>query len=403
MSKNKKIRESNSVPANAVSKRRNSTEITDGSSQENSTIQNFTAYLKNLSHWWLIVILLFLSIGILGAGLKYLEESAREEIAKQKQNPLAKQKASLVSRINPYTPPPTPTPQHSKDYIYTGPKLVAVEDHEANAIPPGDLAVWRPSEGYWYCMGGAESQSFTAAWGTSGDTPVQGDYDGDGKTDLAIFRPTTNMWWIYPSGGESYYTISIGSSGGTPAPADYDGDGKTDPAIFNSGTWSIFLSQTQSTQSISFGTSGDVTASADYDNDGRADIAVWRSGSSATFYVLKSSNGQTITQSLGTTGDAPVPGDYDGDAKADFAVRHGNDWVIRQSSDSTTNTITWYLSTDTAVQNDYDGDGKTDIAVWRPSGKGTGNWRIRNSHDASTRTDSWGIAGDTPVPALYRR
>ncbi len=117
-----------------------------------------------------------------------------------------------------------------------------------------------------------------------------------------------------------------------------------------------------------FGLGSDIPAPADFDGDGKADLAVWRSGTTAAFYVLKTTNGATQTQNHGTTGDIPVPGDYDGDGKTDFAVRHGNDWVIKQSSDGSTNTVVgWYLSTDIEVQNDYDGDGKTDIAVWRPS------------------------------------
>jgi hypothetical protein len=69
-----------------------------------------------------------------------------------------------------------------------------VEDAGASAIPPADLAVWRPSNGNWYCLGGFGSQQFVAAWGMNGDMPAQGDYDNDGKTDLAIFRPSTGTW-----------------------------------------------------------------------------------------------------------------------------------------------------------------------------------------------------------------
>jgi hypothetical protein len=370
-------------------------------------IRNFFAYIRN-PHWWVIALIAFLSLGVLGAGLKYLEDSAREEKAKRQQNPLGAKDEGLLARLNPFmpAPTPTPTPQLSKEYIYAGSRLLAVEDSAASAIPPGDLAVWRPSNGNWYCLGGAGSQGFTVTWGTNGDVPVQGDYDGDGKTDLAIYRPPVGgaaaLWWILRSSDGSYYTVSLGLANDKPAQADFDGDGKTDPAVFHSGTWNIYQSSSQTTVSTSFGLSSDIPAPADYDGDGKADPAVWRD-SSATFYFLRSSDGQWQSQTLGSTGYVPVPADYDGDGKADYALKNGNSWIIKQSSDGQVNTTTWQQSWDLPVPNDYDGDGKVDIAVWRPSGKGTGNWYIRNSHDASIRVESWGASGDIPVPAFYRR
>jgi len=375
--------------------------------ENNKSIRrNFFGYIKN-PHWWAVALIVFLSLGVLGAGLKYLEDSAREQTANQRQNPLAEK--SLLSRLNPFMPAPTPapTPQLSKEYIYAGSRLLAVEDAAASAIPPGDLAVWRPTSGIWYCLGGAGSQQFATAWGTNGDDPRPGDYDGDGKTDMAIYRPpvgsATALWWILRSSDGSYYTVSLGLGDDKLAPADYDGDGKTDPAVLHSGaSWNVWQSSTQSVVTASFGASGDIPAPADYDGDGKADVAVWRS-SSATFYVLRSTNNQWQSQTLGATGDVPVPADYDGDGKADYALKSGNNWIIKQSSDGQTSTISWGQSWDLPVQNDYDGDGKVDIAVWRPSGKGTGNWYIRNSHDASTRVEAWGMSGDIPVPAYYRR
>ena len=370
-------------------------------------IKNFIAYLKDPSYWWVVALVVFLSLGVLGAGLKYLEDSARE----QKINP---QKTNFLSSLNPFVPAPTPapTPQLSKEYIYAGSRLLAVEDAAANAIPPADLAVWRPSSGVWYCLGGAGSQQFAVAWGMQGDVPVQGDYDGDGKTDLAIYRLTSGAgtWWIYRSSDGSYYTVSLGVGSDKPAPADYDGDGKTDPAVFHQsssgGVWSIAQSSTQTMTSITFGLNDDTPAPADYDGDGKADPGVWRN-SSATFYILKSSNGQWDTGTLGATDDEPVPADYDGDGKADYAVRHGNDWVIKQSSDGQTSVVTWYNLNFIAVVNDYDGDGKVDIAVWKPEGKGAGNWYIRQSshigQSNEMRIESWGMPLDIPVPAYYRR
>lgn len=107
------------------------------------------------------------------------------------------------STWNPFAAPlPTPTPQLAKEYIYAGSRLLAVEDANANAAPPTDLAVWRPSSGVWWIMAGNGSPQVVQGWGMQGDIPVAGDYDGDGKTRwdaLWIFRLTQPLRRLRPS------------------------------------------------------------------------------------------------------------------------------------------------------------------------------------------------------------
>ena len=354
-------------------------------------------------HWGVVAIVAFLALGALGAGLKYLDEYAKVQMAKNKKD------RSMLSSVNPFmpAPPPPPTVQLSKEYVYFGNRLGIVVDAGAEAVPPADLAIWRPSNGLWCVLGGTGSAQTIYGWGTTGDLPAPGDYDGDGKTDFAIYRRSSATFWIMKSSDNTYYGVTQGADGDTPVPADYDGDGKTDTALFRStnSTWYIVQSSNSGGISTTWGTTGDKTAPADYDGDGKADITVWRPADK-TFYTLPSTGGSYQAYTVGsTTDDKPVPGDYTGDGKADFAVLSGTSWIIRDSSTGTTGSaITWGVSGDKPVQNDYDGDGKVDIAGWRDS---NGYWYIRQSSQVGTSNElryvAWGMSGDIPVPAYYRR
>ena len=80
------------------------------------------------------------------------------------------------------------------------------------------------------------SKVASLTFGTNGDIPVPGDYNGDGKTDIAIFRPSTGTWYV-----NGQPQVNWGTSGDIPVPGDYNGDGKTDIAVFrpSTGTWYV--------------------------------------------------------------------------------------------------------------------------------------------------------------------
>ncbi|HJQ24075.1 MAG TPA: SBBP repeat-containing protein [Blastocatellia bacterium] len=266
-----------------------------------------------------------------------------------------------------------------------------------------DIAVWRPSNGFWYVINSSTGGNWAEGWGTSTDKPVPADYDGDGKLDLAIWQPSTGTWSIINSSTSGSSTVVWGTNGDVPVPADYDGDGKADVAVFrpSNGTWYIQKSSNGGLQLAGWGIDTDKPVPADYDGDGKADVAVFRP-SNGTWYIQKSgSNGAMQAVGWGQSGDLPVPADYDSDGKTDVAVFRPSTatWYVNLSSGGSS-TIAWGASGDVPVPADYDGDGKADIAVWRPS---TGMWWIVNSANGAVRSQAWGMNNDIAVPSALLR
>ena len=79
-------------------------------------------------------------------------------------------------------------------------------------------------------------------WGIYGDQFVPGDYDGDGKTDFAVVRrssPTSGnlTWYILKSSDGGLLAATFGiTETDTPIQNDYDGDGRTDIAVYRETT-----------------------------------------------------------------------------------------------------------------------------------------------------------------------
>ncbi len=80
-----------------------------------------------------------------------------------------------------------------------------------------DIAVWRPSNGYWYWISSLDKSFNSIQFGLSDDKPTPGDYDGDGKTDFAVFRPSNGVWYLQQS-SKGFRAEQFGLSTDIPIP-----------------------------------------------------------------------------------------------------------------------------------------------------------------------------------------
>ena len=172
-----------------------------------------------------------------------------------------------------------------------------------------DLAVYRNGAAggqsfFYYRPSSQPSVDFeTIYWGTAGDEPVRGDFDGDGKLDAAVFRASNGIWYIRQSSNNQPRYASWGVASDKRVFGDFDGDGKTDLAIFRNGLWAITQSSNNQQRYEQYGQTGDRLVAGDYDGDGVTDIAVWRNG---TYYIKRSTSSLSAVQQFGATGDVPA-------------------------------------------------------------------------------------------------
>jgi uncharacterized delta-60 repeat protein len=209
-----------------------------------------------------------------------------------------------------------------------------------------DLSVYRTREWLINPSSANNPNNFYGVnWGLATDKLAAADYDGDGKTNHAVFRenptdPGKAKFFILQSG--TTREEQFGSTGDIPVPGYWDGDDKADIAVYRPGTqanpqsYFFYRPSSQSTVnfiSIPFGTVGDKPVVADYDSDGKTDAAVFRP-SNGVWYIQRSRDGFAAVQ-FGASEDKPVVGDYDGDGKADQAVfRPSNGvWYVLRSRD----------------------------------------------------------------------
>ncbi|MGI8788391.1 MAG: FG-GAP-like repeat-containing protein [Pyrinomonadaceae bacterium] len=278
-----------------------------------------------------------------------------------------------------------------------------------------DISVFRPSNGYWFELYSQNNSFHAFPFGQAGDLIAPADYDGDGRSDLAVFRGTVPgagnfaYFYIFNSADNSFRPEQFGATGDVPMAGDWDGDGKADLAVYRAaatvGGQSYFFYRPSSQPGVNFrtiawGGAGDKPLAGDFDGDGKQDAAIFHPAS-AQWYIIRSSNSSIINTTFGAPTDIPVPADYDGDGITNIAVFRPSTgyWFTSQNPATNYGAIQFGASGDLPVPADYDGDGKADVAVYRPS---TGAWYLLRSTQGFTGV-AFGDVNDKPIPNAYIR
>ncbi len=234
-----------------------------------------------------------------------------------------------LADASPATATPTRTPTAAVTRTPT-PTATAT----GQATPRADTGgVWR--SGIFYLRNsnttGVASVSF--GYGLASDTPLVGDWNGDGVTTMGVWR--TGVFYLrnLNTSGAADTVFAYGLASDVPVVGDWDGNGTDTPGVFRNGLW--YLRNTNSAGPpdtvVSYGQAGDQPLVGDWDGDGTDTVGVWRSG---VFYLRNSNTGGVadLTFNYGLTSDTPISGDWNADRRDTVSVYRSGTFYLRNTN-----------------------------------------------------------------------
>ncbi len=171
---------------------------------------------------------------------------------------------------------------------------------------------------------GAASGDSLIAYGAVGDIPVIGDWNGDGTDDIGVYRPSQAVFYLDANGNQSWdgpttdRLLRFGAIGDTPINGDWNGDGRDDIGVHRANDF--YLDRNGNGQwdhgdnAYRFGNPGDRPIIGDWNGDGQDDIGVHRG---SQFFRDTNGNrgwdgvaGGDEVDRLGANGDMPIVGKW---------------------------------------------------------------------------------------------
>jgi len=191
------------------------------------------------------------------------------------------------------------------------------------------VGVFRASTGQFILQIGA-LKTIIVNFGGAGLIAVAGDWDGNGIDTPGVFNPANGQWLltngingtnVANSSPTPNFQFSLGQNGDTPIVGDWDGNGIDGVGVFRGGNSTFFLSNgfqgTVDIKPFIFGSLGSKPLAGDWNGDGIATIGVFNqnNGVMSLNNTNNAGNGVgDIVFNFGGNGDIPLAGDWDGKA-----------------------------------------------------------------------------------------
>jgi hypothetical protein len=215
------------------------------------------------------------------------------------------------------------------------------------------------ADGLWY-LDGFEPFHF----GTRGDIPFLGDWDGDGLKTAGLYRPSTGEAFIRNTNdtGVADASFVLGAAGARALVGDWNGDGIDSFGVYHQARGQAVLyddlSIGEPVAEFYFGMPGDVPFTGDFDGDGTTNLGLHRPTTGLVYMRMSHTTGVAdVAFYWGVPGDLVLAGDWDGDgidtvglvrpSEGMFYLRNDNSdgvadahWVLAMS-DAGVSVLTW--------------------------------------------------------------